>query len=86
MSTYQLRCTIMPDDETNVRIEVSEDLIERLEDRIPYTEFTSASEYVEFVLEEVLYTVSESGSETTSEPIDDQEVEDQLRSLGYLEE
>lgn len=67
-------------------MQIDEDIAARVEDRVPYTEFDSASEYVEHVLEEVLYHVEDASDGEAREAFDEGEVEDRLESLGYLNE
>lgn len=63
-------------------------LVSRVRERVEVTEFESVEEYVEYVLEEVLWQV-ESASSDATEPageIDETVVEERLESLGYLNE
>jgi hypothetical protein len=59
-------------------------IVERVEDRLPRTEFDSAEEYVTFVMEEVLYRVEQETEDDDFEEVDEDEVKDRLKSLGYL--
>lgn len=63
-------------------VDLPERVVERVEARLPYTEFESVEEYVGFALEEVLASVEE---REDPEPVDEREVRDRLESLGYLE-
>lgn len=73
------------DTEQSQSVELPERIVSRVERRLPRTEFDTASEYVAFVVEEVLYRVEdESGDDEAA--IDESEVEDRLKSLGYLDE
>ncbi|WP_101294289.1 hypothetical protein [Halegenticoccus soli] len=56
----------------------------RVEARLPRSEFGSTDEYVTFVLEEVLSRVEDATEEENFQSIDRTEVEDRLRSLGYV--
>lgn len=67
-------------------VELPKRIVSRVEDRLPYTEFDSEAEYITFVLEEVLYRVEQETKDDDREPIDEAEVEERLRSLGYLDE
>lgn len=59
-------------------------VVDRVEQRLPRTEFESTTEYITYVMEEVLYQVEQ---ETDDEiDVDEAEVEDRLKSLGYLNE
>lgn len=69
---------------TQQSIDLPPEIVDRIDRRLPRTEFDTASEYVTFVMEEVLARVE---SETDDvEPIDEGAVEDRLKSLGYLDE
>lgn len=59
-------------------------LLDRIEARLPRSDFETADEYVGFVVREVLAHV-EADSDTDYDAIDDSEVESRLESLGYLE-
>ena len=61
-------------------------IVERVEDRLPRTEFDSTAEYVTYVMEEVLYQVEAETDDEEFEAVDEAEVEDRLKSLGYLNE
>ena len=59
-------------------------VVERLEARLPRTEFETVDEYAAFVLREVLARVEDDGG-TDYDEVDEREVESRLESLGYLE-
>lgn len=61
-------------------------IIERVEDRLPRTEWDEPEEYITYVMEEVLYRVEKETEDDEFEEVDEQEVEDRLKSLGYLDE
>ena len=67
-------------------IQLPERIVSRVEDRLPRTEFDTPGEYVTFVMEEVLYRVEKETEDDDFEPVDEQEVKDRLKSLGYLNE
>lgn len=67
-------------------VELPERIVDRVEDRLDRTEFDTAAEYVTFVLEEVLYRVEEETEDDDYESVDEDEVKDRLKSLGYLDE
>lgn len=67
-------------------VELPERIVERVEERLPRTEFDSTPEYVTFVMEEVLYRVEKETEDDDFEPVDEDEVKDRLKSLGYLDE
>lgn len=69
--------------ESTEPVALPERIVERVEARLPYTEFDDVSDYVTYVMEEVLATVEE--RDTPADPVDEDEVRRRLESLGYLE-
>ncbi len=62
------------------KVEIRDETLEGIQERVKVSEFDSAEEYVNFVLEEVLRQV-----ERDESPEEDEEaVEKRLRDLGYL--
>lgn len=61
-------------------------ILDRVEDRLPRTEFESSAEYITYVMEEVLYRVEQETADDDFEEVDEAEVKDRLKSLGYLDE
>lgn len=72
--------------EDHRQLELPDRIIARVEDRLPRTEFDTPEEYITFVLEEVLYRVEEDTEDDDFEPVDEDEVKNRLKSLGYLDE
>ena len=72
--------------EESSSVELPERIVSRVEARLPRTEFDTSAEYITFVLEEVLYRVEKETDDDDFEPIDEREVRDRLKSLGYLNE
>ncbi len=74
-------------EEELIPVEIPKDLFEKINERIDGIEFKSVSEYVTFVLEEV---VSENGDEEEdgAEEIytkeDEEKIKERLKGLGYL--
>lgn len=66
-------------------VEIPEYLADRIEARVPKTDFESIGEYITFVMEEVLASVEAAETEDF-EAVDEAEVERRLKSLGYLDE
>jgi hypothetical protein len=66
-------------------ITISDDLGERIENRIQDTDFESADDYAEFVLSEVVTQVERESDGNRESTASRDEVEDRLESLGYLE-
>ena len=67
-------------------VELPERIVSRVEDRLPRTEFESPGEYITYVMEEVLYRVEQETEGDDFEAVDEEEVKDRLKSLGYLNE
>lgn len=65
---------------------IPDELVNRIEDRVQYTEFESAEDYAEFVLSEVVTRVEREDDEPREPTASDEDVESRLQSLGYLEE
>lgn len=66
-------------------VELPADIFSRIEDRVESTEFEDVNEYITHVLEEVLHQ-TERNHELSAGSIDEQQVEERLKSLGYLNE
>lgn len=62
------------------------DVVSRVEDRLQYTRFETAEEYIAFVVTDVLYHTETTADNDDTEPVGEEIVRDQLRSLGYLNE
>jgi Arc/MetJ-type ribon-helix-helix transcriptional regulator len=76
-----------PDDsleDHTAQIELPESLVERVQSRLDRTEFETADEYVEFVLEETLARVEAATDDSPTDVAED-EIQSRLESLGYLE-
>ena len=71
--------------EETTTVELPTRIVERVEKRLPRTEFESSAEYMTYVLEEVLYRVEES-TDDEYEGVDEAQVKERLESLGYLNE
>jgi hypothetical protein len=67
-------------------IEMPRHVVDRVRDRLPRTEWDSPEEYMTFVMEEVLYRVEQETEDDDFEPVNEEEVKDRLKSLGYLNE
>jgi Arc/MetJ-type ribon-helix-helix transcriptional regulator len=72
------------DEEQGTRtVELPEAVVSTFEARVEYTEFATVDEYIAFALDELGRNLDsmESGQKAT---VDEDEVEDRLKSLGYL--
>lgn len=67
-------------------VELPARIVERVEGRLPRTEWDSPEEYITYVMEEVLYRVEQETEDDDFEEVDEEEVKDRLKSLGYLDE
>ncbi|MEM0141468.1 MAG: ribbon-helix-helix domain-containing protein [Thermoplasmatales archaeon] len=72
----------MVNDKKYTTVSIPTPLFEKIEEKIKGTGFTSVSDYVTFVLREILSHGS--GNEAFSEE-DEKKVKERLRSLGYLD-
>lgn len=76
----------MSDDSDMRTVELSDGLVDRVESRVGYTTFDSVNQYIEHVLEEVLFQIEAESENSALEKVDSSEVEQRLESLGYLNE
>lgn len=67
-------------------IDISQDLFDRIEDRVQATDFESVSDYISYVMEEVLLHVENENPLDGSSDVDEQQVRERLESLGYLKD
>ena len=59
-------------------------LLDRVDERLPRTNFDTRDQYIAYVLAETLARV-EDASDDEHGSVDEREVESRLRSLGYLQ-
>ena len=64
-------------------VALPESVLDRVENRLPYTEFDTSEAYVTYALEELLSQVVEV-SDDDYEVAAEGEIENRLKSLGYL--
>ncbi len=74
---------ISDSEKKDVFIKIPAQLHKRIKERIKETDFSSVSDYVTYVLREVLASLDE-GSEVFTEE-EEQKVKERLRALGYLD-
>jgi hypothetical protein len=74
------------DTERTRSVDLPERIVSRVEDRLPRTEWETPEAYITYVMEEVLYHVERETEDDDFEPVDEDEVEERLKSLGYLDE
>jgi len=66
------------------QVEISEELYKKIEKRVKESgEFKSVSEYIEFVLTELLKELEEEEQPYTEE--EEEEIKQRLRALGYID-
>ena len=68
-----------------VEIKIPKEIYEKIEERIKDTEFKSVSEYVTYVLREVLASLEEEEAEEVFSEEEEEKVKERLRALGYLD-
>lgn len=71
---------------THRNVQLPERVAERVEQRVPRSDFDSVDEYVTYVLEEVLERIDAETADANYESSHEAEVEDRLEALGYLDE
>lgn len=76
----------MSDQEGTKALDLGEEIVSRVEGRLSRTEFDTVEEYVTYVLEEVLSQVEADTEDEDFQAVDEAQVKDRLRSLGYLNE
>lgn len=83
-----LESLTMDDNTDTDTIELSSDVVSRVEKRVQQTRFDDSSDYIQHVLEEVLWQIErgEVNTEMGDETGDESLVEDRLEALGYLNE
>lgn len=67
-------------------VEIPVNVLSRVERRVELTDFDSASEYITYVLEEIMTKVEEDTGTPDLTNVDQEKVYDRLKSLGYLNE
>lgn len=60
-------------------------LFKQIEKRIESTDFESVSDYITYVIEEILSDTEEEEKEEAFSEEDEEKVKDRLRALGYLD-
>lgn len=67
-------------------VELPADFVARVEARVRYTEFADVEGYLTHVLAELLYEVETDTNLGEVAEVDEQQVQERLNSLGYLNE
>ena len=73
-------------EEATKTVDLPARIVDRVEARLPRTEWETPEEYITYVMEEVLYQVEQETEDDDFEEVDEDEVKDRLKSLGYLNE
>jgi hypothetical protein len=76
----------MPDSQGRKSVELPADLIDRIETRVAHTEFDDTAAYVTHILEDVLYELDQDVEHADADTVNEQQVQERLKSLGYLNE
>jgi len=66
-------------------VKIPKDLYKRIRKRIKDTGFTSVSEYVGYVLSEVLDNLEDEEKDESFSEEEEEKVKERLRALGYLD-
>ncbi|MDG6225888.1 MAG: CopG family transcriptional regulator [Candidatus Thermoplasmatota archaeon] len=75
----------MPEQRKHTTVSIPTPLYRNIKKRIEGTGFTSVSDYVTYVLREVLASLEEGTSEEVFSKEEEDRVKDRLRALGYLD-
>ncbi|AEC51966.1 hypothetical protein PNA2_1050 [Pyrococcus sp. NA2] len=75
----------MEEEKNYVTISIPKPLYDKIKERIEGTGFTSVSEYVTYVLREVLASLEEEEEEEVFTEEEEEKVKERLRALGYLD-
>ncbi|MCD6590352.1 MAG: CopG family transcriptional regulator [Candidatus Aenigmarchaeota archaeon] len=73
------------DEEKYATVSIPVQLYEKIKQRIEGTEFSSVSDYVTYVLREVLVSLEEGEEEEVFTKEEEEKVKERLRALGYLD-
>ncbi|RLI91767.1 MAG: CopG family transcriptional regulator [Candidatus Altiarchaeales archaeon] len=73
------------DDRKHTTVSIPVQLYEKIKKRIEGTGFTSVSDYVTYVLREVLASLEEEEKEEVFSKEEEEKVKERLRALGYLD-
>ena len=73
------------DAEEYTTVSIPVELYEKIKQRIKETEFSSVSDYVTYVLKEVLASLEEEEDEEVFTKEEEEKVKERLRALGYLD-
>ncbi|MHA1793232.1 MAG: CopG family transcriptional regulator [Promethearchaeota archaeon] len=72
-------------DEKGKEITISESLYNKIKNRLPKTEFSTVSDYIEYIVREVLNSLEEEEEKKVFTKDEEKEIEQRLRDLGYID-
>jgi Arc/MetJ-type ribon-helix-helix transcriptional regulator len=75
----------MKEDRKHTTVSIPVPLYKKIKSRIKGTGFTSVSDYVTYVLREVLASLEEEEKEEAFSEEEEEKVKERLRALGYLD-
>jgi metal-responsive CopG/Arc/MetJ family transcriptional regulator len=77
----------MATDKDTIKVSIKKPLAKKLHRRLKETEFKTLTEYVNFILEEVIASLEEQESEEDSgyTPEEEEKVKQRLKDLGYID-
>jgi len=75
----------MMEEKNYVTISIPKTLYDKIKERIENTDFTSVSEYVTYILREVLANLEEEEKEEIFNDEEEEKIKERLRALGYLD-
>jgi len=72
----------IPKKEKSIEVLIPKSVFEKIKEKIKGTDFSSVSDYVIYVLKEIL---SEEEEEETVSEEEEEKIKERLRALGYIE-
>ena len=76
----------MPSDDEFVKVSIKKSLAKKLKNRQKETEFKNLTEYINFILEEVLASLEEQEDDDSGYSEEEEEkVKQRLKDLGYID-
>jgi Arc/MetJ-type ribon-helix-helix transcriptional regulator len=77
--------SMMADDKKYTTVSIPRPLYEKIKKQIEGTGFTSVSDYVTYVLREVLASIEEEDKEDVFSKEEEEKIKARLRALGYID-
>ncbi len=75
----------MPEDKKYTTVSIPKPLYDKIKELIKGTGFTSVSDYVTYVLREIIASIEEEDKEEVFSKEDEEKIKARLRALGYID-